>query len=330
MYDSNKTVKIVTCNIEGAISNKHYLEKLCKENHITCIQEHWLWEFQKHWLDENLQEVNVFSRCHDTNENIPNFNIPRGRSGVAIIWQNRISDKITKLDAGNERVIAIEVNLDIKLCIINVYMPTNKSNSEFGYRECLDVIHDVIQRYESSHTIVLCGDLNGTLMSSRNNKHDIMFKDFVNEHHLSTGNDHQISPTFYHFNGYVTSQIVYILCSDPKLLKDYTILERQAENLSPHVPVKAELNISTQAKCIVKTGNQTTPRKVFAWKKRDAQKYNAIIAGMLPMYNNESVESMLTSLTDCLKHAAQKAVPSRIVKLKGPKKRVSPKVLVCL
>ena len=48
------------------------------------------------------------------------------------------------------------------------------------------------------------------------------------------------------------------------------------------------------------------------------------------MCNNESVESMLTSLTDCLKHAAQKAVPSRILKLKGPKKRVSPKVLECL
>ena len=82
-----------------------------------------------------------------------------------------------------------------------------------------------------------------------------MLKDFVNEHHLSTGNDHQISPTFYHFNGYVTSHIDYILCSDPKLLKDYTFLERQAENLSPHVPVKAELDISTLAKCIVKIGN---------------------------------------------------------------------------
>ena len=39
---------------------------------------------------------------------------------------------------------------------------------------------------------------------------------------------------------------------------------------------------------------------------------------------------MLTSLTDCLKNAVQKAVPSRVVKLKGPKKRVSPKVLESL
>ena len=157
-----------------------------------------------------------------------------------------------------------------------------------------------------------------------------MLKDFVNEHHLSTGNNHQISPMFYHFNGYVTSHIDYILCLGPELRKDYTFLERQTENSSPHEPVKAELNISTLAKCIVKIGNQIAPRKVFAWKKLDAQKYNAIIADMLPMCNNESMESMLTSLNDCLKNAAQKAVPSRIVKLKGPKKRVSPKVLECL
>ena len=87
MHDSNETVNIVTCNIEGAISNKHYLEKFCKENHIVCIQRHWLKEYQKHWLDENLQDVYIFARCHEINENIANVNISRGRSGVAIIWQ---------------------------------------------------------------------------------------------------------------------------------------------------------------------------------------------------------------------------------------------------
>ena len=43
-----------------------------------------------------------------------------------------------------------------------------------------------------------------------------------------------------------------------------------------------------------------------------------------------SVESSLASLTNCLKNAAQKAVPSRIVKLKGPRKRASQEVLTCL
>ena len=83
MCDSKQTLNIITCNIECAISNKNYLEKLCKENHIICIQEHWLWEFQKHWLDENLADLHIFSRCHDSNENISNFNIPSGRAGIS-------------------------------------------------------------------------------------------------------------------------------------------------------------------------------------------------------------------------------------------------------
>ena len=330
MCGSEQTLKLITCNIEGAISNKNYLQKLCKSNHIICIQEHWLWEFQKHWLDENIPDLQIYSRCHDSNDNIQSFNIPRGRSGVAIMWQNCISDKLSKLDVGNERVIAIEVNLNTKLCIINAYMPTNKSDSEFGYRECLDVIHDIIRRYEPSHTIVLCGDLNGTLLETRNNKHDIMLKDFVNEHCLSTGSNLKLEPTFYHFNGVVTSQIDYILCSDTKLLKNYTIFERQAENLFPHVPVMSELSIPTSTSGIISGKEKAATRKTYSWNKLDKEKYSAEIAAMLPTCGNENVESTINSLTECLKRAAQKAVPSKIVKLKGPKKRASQKVLECL
>ena len=58
--------------------------------------------------------------------------------------------------------------------------------------------------------------------------------------------------------------------------------------------------------------------------------FNAEIAATLPQCSNENVESSLASLTNCLKNAAQKAVPSRIVKLKGPRKRASQDVLTCL
>ena len=269
----------MTCNIEGAVSNKSYLQKLCSENHITCIQEHWLWEFQKGWLDENLDKFHVFARCHDSNDKIQNFNIPRGRAGVAIIWQDLISDKVSPLDVGNERVIAIEVNADRKLCIINAYMPTNKSGSDYCYRECLDTIHDIIQRYESSHMIILCGDLNGTLLLSRSNKHDVMLKDFVDEHCLSLGNNHSQNPTFYHFNGTVTSQIDYILCSDTTALKAYSIHERHCENVSPHVPVSAEFEaFKTIQRQKSNKNSQSCKKKIHSWDKTDQQKYSLTIA----------------------------------------------------
>ena len=143
-------------------------KKLCSQNNIICLQEHWLWDFQKNWIQNNFTDFKSFVRCHVSNDPITNFNVPRGQSGVAILWSNKLADRITCLDVGNERVMAIQLDAEIKICIINVYLPTNKSDSEYKYRECLDVLHDIIRRYELTHKILLCGDLNGTLLPNRN------------------------------------------------------------------------------------------------------------------------------------------------------------------
>ena len=167
-------LSLVSCNIEGVKANTLYLQKLCKDNEIVCLQEHWLWDFEKHWFRNEIPNFGSFVRCCDFNDIISSFSIPRGRAGVAILWNETLTDSISRLQVGNERVIAIEINCSIKLCIIIVYLPTNKLGSEYGYREW-------IQR------IILCVDLNGSLLSSRNNKHDIILKDFVKNHCLSSG-----------------------------------------------------------------------------------------------------------------------------------------------
>ena len=135
----------MTSNIEGVKANKLYLQKLCQENDIVCLQEHWLWDFEKDWFKNEFMDFESFVRCHDSNDNISNFNVPRGRAGIAILWNKKFSDFVSRLDAGNERVMAVEINGNSKLCIINVYLPTNKSDSEYGYMECLDVVHDIIE-----------------------------------------------------------------------------------------------------------------------------------------------------------------------------------------
>ena len=172
------------------------------------------------------------------------FPAPPGRAGIAILWNKKLSDYVTRLEVGNERVMAIEINGSSKICIINVYLPTNKSDSEYGYRECLDIVHDIIQRYGPSHKVLLCGDLNGSLLRTRNNKHDIILKDFVEKHYLHSGASDCIQPTFYHFNGIVTSQIDYILSSDPQIFSTYNIMNRESLNVSMHVPVKSIVHVS--------------------------------------------------------------------------------------
>ena len=78
------SLKITTVNIEGVIANKLFLEQLCAQNDFLCLQEHWLWDFQKQWLQNNFSGFKSFARCHDSNDPITNVNIPRGQSGVAI------------------------------------------------------------------------------------------------------------------------------------------------------------------------------------------------------------------------------------------------------
>ena len=60
-----------------------------------------------------------FARCHDSNDSITNFNIPRSQSGVAILWSNKLSDEVTCLDVGNEHIVAIQLEVGIKICLIS-------------------------------------------------------------------------------------------------------------------------------------------------------------------------------------------------------------------
>lgn len=322
----------MTCNIEGVKANKLYLQKLCNANEIICLQEHWLWDFEKHWFINEFPEFGSFVRCHDSNDSISNFSLPRGRSGVAILWKKSLMDYTTRLDVGNERVIAIEIDSNIKLCIINVYLPTNKTDSEYSYRECLDVVHDIIQRYESSHSVLLCGDLNGSLLQTRNNKHDNILKDFVKNHQLSHGTFVSTQPTFFHFNGVVTSQIDYILTSNLKLLKSYNIGNREPLNVSTHVPVYVTMHIDLGVvEADTKSKPKIPPKKILCWDRVDQEVYsNELSISLSALTDTSNVEHAVDTVINCLKRTAEKAVPVKTLKLKGPKKRASKKMLECI
>jgi hypothetical protein len=52
---------------------------------------------------------------------ISNFQVPRGRGGVAILWPSGRDKYIKKLTDGNERIIAVEIQTKNKpICLINV------------------------------------------------------------------------------------------------------------------------------------------------------------------------------------------------------------------
>ncbi|CAC5400024.1 unnamed protein product [Mytilus coruscus] len=69
-------------------------------------------------------------------------------------------------------------------CLVNVYMPTKKSNSDVDYQAHLDILQAITNKYEDTHTIVFCGDMNGTLIKERNTSHDKKLAKFIKTNKL--------------------------------------------------------------------------------------------------------------------------------------------------
>ena len=180
------------------------------------------------------------------------FKLPKGRGGVSILWPLHWSNRIKKLSDGNERVIAITISASTNICLINAYMPTNGTDSHTEYSECLDIIFDIIDRYQNSHKIILVGDLNATLQEYRSNKQDKLLKKFVSEMKLTTGKEMPEEHTFFHHAGNSSSQIDYILVQDLDIMADYVIEEKSYANTSAHTAVKVVTTVYMPNKWKVK------------------------------------------------------------------------------
>ncbi len=107
--------------------------------------------------------------------------LPKGRAGVAILWPESWAKCVKRLPDGNERIIAIEISGAKPVCLVNTYMPTNNSavSSHEEYQECLDIIHTMIAKYGQTHEVIVCGDMDGTLLPARDyNRHDKLLQSF--------------------------------------------------------------------------------------------------------------------------------------------------------
>lgn len=269
----------------------------------------------------------MFIRCHDCTDPINNYQIPRGRAGVAIAWPSAWDKYVSKLEDGNERILCIELKSEVKpTCIINAYMPTNSSNSTESYQECLDIIYDIISAYDQSHNIILCGDLNGTLKTERNNKHDLRLKRFTSNLHLKPSIEVKNQPTYYHNDGKSTFQIDYILTSND-IIRTTTIYHQDPINTSTHVPVRAKTSIKLNMPHKKNLKSKTTAYRL-SWEKADKSVYQSELIkhlNLLP-HSNITTNDKLLHLIGSIHQATKIAVPSNIIRLKGPKRKASPMV----
>ena len=311
--------------MEGVKGNVSTLLNLTTKDSIICLQETWLWTFESDIINRLIPNYDSFVRCSDMNDHISNFQVPRGKGGIAILWPRAWSNIVKRLEDGCERVQAIEIlTNEAKLCIINTYLPTlNLPSSREYYQEMLDVLHSIIDRYSNTHRIVLCGDLNGSLVQSRSNPHDCMLRDFVSEHGLATDDSINNTPTFYGHSG-SSSQIDYILVGDLSLISQVNINPQLPTNMSSHTSVKAALNVKISSSSVKQKRVVSGAVTKLLWEKADKQHYQCLLESAIRKtdLSTDAVET----LVQLLNSTSVKAVPNKIIKVKGPKFRLSPLV----
>lgn len=119
------------------------------------------------------------------------------------MWPEEWSRQVKMLEEGNERIIGIELNthkgcIYILTCTCQLIVVALRQI----IKKHLDILHSLLVKYRSIGTVVISGDLNGTLVSSRNNQHDVSLKEFVQEHQLSWSHtEMETTPTFVSHTG---------------------------------------------------------------------------------------------------------------------------------
>lgn len=301
------------------------------------MQEHWLNDFEKNTIGNLVPNYTAFVRCWDSNEKVTNFKARRGKGGVVIMWPTSWSHGIKRLDDGNERIIGIEVKDRTKsVYIFNVYMPTNETNSMENFNKHLDILHTLLLKYSKLGTVIICGDMNGTLISDRNNGHDKSLKNFVSEHNLSWQQEAMGNKsTFVSHTGRGQSQIDYILCLEPEILALTEVEDKHFLNQSAHTSVSSWLNIQKPSGNLNSKSENVGSKTVLKmnWNKVDKFKFQSILNEQLSILQGDhSLDpgESLKYIGMCLNEAALNSVPCRTLKLNGPCFKASPTVRTLL
>lgn len=324
-------LNIVSLNVEGIKGNSAYLHTLLQRDNIVCLQEHWLWEFESGGLDRMFPGYDSAIRCNDTfEEKISNLLIPRGKGGVCTLWHSSLTPFIKRLDVGNERIQAIQLSLKpSKVIVINVYMPTLETNSYRQYQECLDIISSIMSAHDQTDFII-CGDFNASLVEHRNNRHDKLLKGFVINHQLKHSMPSLSIPTFIQHSGNGSSQIDYILSTNSALIGQTNIDRNDFSNTSAHTSIRAALNlVLSPINCQSKNSSNQQKLDKVLWDLEHIPVYQQKISEKLANVdvNTKEVDEAIKQITEILTCSVKESFPTKTVRLKGPKFKISKKTL---
>jgi hypothetical protein len=186
---------------------------------------------------------------------------------------------ITPIEDGSSRTITILVDADPSIAIVNAYLPAGNSKADLAeYESTLDEVVDIAEKYESSHQVILLGDLNGSFTRQPPSPRDTALRRFCNEQDWQPAGDLTVASYYHNNNADPTSRIDHIIpvSTSEHLLQNVRVSVREALNTSPHDPVTVVINASartdTSTSKIAKKTQRSAKRKI-PWDKVDIPLY---------------------------------------------------------
>ncbi|MCG7868271.1 MAG: reverse transcriptase family protein, partial [Candidatus Thiodiazotropha taylori] len=318
----SEDLTIVSFNCKNIETALWAFQELSKTTDIFLVQEHWLFDCQLHKLDAICENFNGCGKAVDTGNPILPIQMPRGYGGTAVMWTKDIDHLITKLPDGGNRIQCIEIACKDPVMTASVYMPCKglKDNTE-EFADCLDQLNEIIQKYVSTHKIVIGGDFNEDLSALGDSERKSGLKKLIEEGRLAT---ETTGKTFLNSEGKETSTIDYVFCSQSVLKTGFKVtrLENVTANVSDHLPLQCKIHVNL-TRAIQKSGGTSNTQRI-KWHKIDKEEYSKKVSEQLPTLDGAigsfgSLDIKIQKLNGILVKEASDMLPSKAKSKKKPK-----------
>ena len=293
---------------------------------LFLIQEHWLFQCQIDLLGEIHPDLKYAAKGVDIYNELQPTKLPRGYGGVGILWHQDIDQAINIIEGGNERIQAVELLQDNNshILIVSVYMPTGGGNGKtLEYQDTIDMIYELIKKYQPSHYIIIGGDLNE---DSTNNVQDTRKQyliEFIDECNLKWTSDRK---TFINVNGIDCSEIDYFLIDNRLDTKSIRwTLNNLPSNTSNHHPIFITINSNIKAKTATTKPIDNTMTRRIRWDKIDKEEYQSKINSKITnceIHFTNNIEESVNTITNILEQSAVELLPYKGKRRNKPKLKV--------
>ena len=273
--------------------------------------------------------------CVDDSDHVSSFQRPRGKGGTAILWHNSLDDHVKPVTEGNEHITCAElITAADPILLISVYLPTRGyATSKADYALHISTLEAIVKKYQSTHVILIGGDMNASIQ--RGDVWDNVLVNFIQNCDLCC--DDILEDTFIHHSGKARSKIDYFIGTLEVLDCKCFILDSHPNNTSSHLPIvvtfKAEF---TQD--IKENKPKVKPKVKYRWDKADVYHYQEHVDELVASWIDEldtvncaeDLEIAVDKFARILLDSADRSVPVKVCKLRGPRFKATPGLMTAL